>query len=126
LVVIHLLAYYWVVAKKQKNSDLFPSLDALTRKAFYLVAGAATIAIGASTLISLNYDPEFTTQPVSGEYVYDYGPHPFRPSHTETYHDTFIDSREIATSSECSVCHQDVAQQWVDSTHKKAASDPTY
>jgi hypothetical protein len=126
LVVIHLLAYYWVVAKKQKSSEIFPSLDALTRKAFYIVAGAATAAIGVSTLVSLNYDPEFTTKPVSGEYVYDYGSHPFRPSQTETYHDTFIDSREIATSSECSVCHQDVAQQWVDSTHKKAASDPTY
>lgn len=126
LVAVHLLAYYWVVAGKQKLNDLFPSLDIGTRISFYWVtAGSATLVI-ICTLGSAVFDPDFTTEPLAGKYVYDYGPHPFRPSHTETYHNKFIDEREIATSAECAVCHKDVTQQWVDSIHKKAASDPTY
>jgi hypothetical protein len=126
LIFVHLLVYYWVVGKKQKNSQLFPSLDISTKKQLsYVVTFASVIFIGCA-ISSLMFNPEFTQEPISGKYVYDYGPHPFRPSHTETYHNKFIDTREIATSSECAVCHKDVADQWTDSVHKKAASDPTY
>ncbi len=126
LLIAHLLAYFWVVGKKQKSNDLFPSLDKRTRRNFAIVFASTWFILGICYLSSLLFNPNYTTQPIAGTYEYSYGPHPFRPSETETYHQTFIDIREIATSAECAVCHKDVADQWNDSTHKKAASDPTY
>ncbi len=126
ITVVHIVAYYLVAAKNQKLNEYFPSLDHAVRK----VIGKGIVAIGGVFMLvylgSQLYDPKYTTSPVAGTYQYDYGDHPFRPSQTETYHNTFIDTRQIAISSECAICHQDIAQQWADSTHKKAASDPTY
>lgn len=124
--VVHLLAYYWVVARKQNASIVFPSLGQSTKTYFYKTIIVTSAVFSLCLALSAIFDPNYTTEPVAGSYEYSYGPHPFRPSHTETYHDTFIDTRQIATSSECAVCHQDVAEQWIDSTHKKAASDPAY
>ncbi len=126
LIMVHLLAYYWVVGRKQITTELFPSIDTKTKRKL-LISLTISMSVFVVALIGSSlFDPKFTTEPIAKNYVYDYGPHPFRPSQTETYHDTFIDTRQIATSSECAVCHKDVADQWIDSTHKKAASDPTY
>ncbi len=126
LVAMHIAAYYWIVGMSQKGGQLFPSLDRKTRRAFWVTL-ATTLSIFAAFLAAAwAFNPKFTTEPAAGSYKYDYGSHPFRPSQSETYHNTFIDPRQIATASECAVCHKDIADQWADSTHKKASSDPTY
>ena len=126
LLVAHLLVYFWVVGKKQKSNELFPSIDKRIQHLMAFGFVGVWLLFGACYLASSLFNPHYSTQPIAGSYEYSYGPHPFRPSQTETYHQTFIDPRQIANSAECAVCHKDVADQWVDSTHKKAASDPTY
>lgn len=126
LLLAHILAYYWVARKNQKINERFPSIDTQVKKH---ICWSLSTTGGIFMLLwccSLLFDPKFSTNPLAGSYVYDYGPHPFRPSQTETYHNTFIDPRQISTSSECAICHQGVTDQWMDSTHKKASSDPTY
>src|SRR5690554_4284616 len=126
LLLTHLISHYWLFPKKHAHRERFPTLEPRTRRRAAWTATAFTLLLGSAWGLSLSYDPAFTTESIAGSYEYSYGDHPFRPSHTETPHGGFIDNRQIANSSECVVCHADVAKEWIDSTHKKAASDPAY
>lgn len=126
LVIVHLIAYFKVVGSKQNADEIFPSVNKPIKRNVLKVFGCICAVFFMSVACSSLYDPKYTTHPVAGSYTYDYGNHPFRPSQTETFNHTFIDNRMITRSSECAVCHQDVANQWIDSAHKKASSDPTY
>lgn len=93
------------------------------------------ILIGFTTIIFiavlLGLSNHFTQQPylttaAVDNYQYPYGQHPFRPSHTETDQQQFIDSRALDTTQKCASCHQDIANQWQVSAHSQAASDKSY
>lgn len=60
------------------------------------------------------------------DYDYSYGDHPFLPSQTDTKDSQFIHQEFIANSHTCESCHQEIFDQWVGSTHRLAAADPTY
>jgi hypothetical protein len=64
--------------------------------------------------------------PAVVEYQYSYGPHPFRPSQTETSTGRFVPEREIADSVRCLSCHAEIGEQWIRSAHRQAASDAAY
>ncbi|WP_017444941.1 multiheme c-type cytochrome [Gayadomonas joobiniege] len=68
----------------------------------------------------------YTIEPMVKNYQYDYGPHPFRPSQTETPAQRFIDIRALNTTEKCAFCHSDIAKQWQVSAHRQAASDKSY
>ena len=70
--------------------------------------------------------PKYSEQPSVQNYQYNYGPHRFRPSQTETANNAFIDARQIANSRRCVACHREIAEQWFSSAHRQAASDAAY
>lgn len=73
-----------------------------------------------------NFRQPYATTPIVEDYELPYGVHPFRPSQTETWHNQFVDYRQIAISNECSGCHREIANEWTSSIHRHAASDKAY
>ena len=91
-----------------------------------IVLGLTFLLISIATITYQINDTRYTKEPKAGNYQYVYGPHPFRPSQTETPDSSFIDERLIANSHRCISCHKDIGKQWHASVHRQAASDPTY
>ncbi len=78
----------------------------------------------ASFIYSWLYSP--SSQPLPKNYDQTYGSHPFKPSLTETKSGGLIHVDQIAKSEQCGSCHTEIFEQWLSSTHRQAASDPTY
>jgi len=89
-------------------------------------SGLSVLFIIAVALIHPLIWPALDSVPIPEDYDRDYGDHPFRPSQTETASNEFIHTEQIAESEKCGSCHRDIFNQWLPSTHKQAASDPTY
>lgn len=123
--LFHVLAYY-LAARQQGDARLFKSQDAQVGRQTVIGSAALVLLFVFCVAASGWYEPAYSDKPLVADYLYDYGAHPFRPSQTETYHNKFIDERQIVQSAQCGNCHQDITRQWIDSAHKKAASDPTY
>lgn len=126
LLLTHLLIHNLYLPEKRVAQGRYISLDNSVFKRSAYIACTLFALLLTSSLLSLAYDPDFSTDPYAINYEYSYGDHPFRPSQTETHNGKFVDNRQISNSSECTACHADIANQWIDSTHKKAAADPTY
>ncbi|MBZ2163491.1 multiheme c-type cytochrome [Alteromonas stellipolaris] len=135
VLIFHVISHYiWLAPKrraslarsKEQNFRYFPSLE---EQSFLRIGtfalGFFTITFSLS-LIYLAFEIEPSNQPAVTDYQYNYGPHPFRPSQTDTASGTFIDKNQIAGSQNCANCHKEIAEQWYSSIHKQAASDPTY
>lgn len=128
LIIIHLVLHRLLLPlkRKQTETELFASLPSNTpnkfKKPLLWIIGVNVVATALYLLLPNNYSSE----PVVKPYNYSYGEHPFRPSQTETYHNKFLDYKEIATSNDCAACHNDAAKQWHSSVHRQAASDRAY
>lgn len=123
LLAILILAGHVIISRKG------PGAVSPYRKYLPVTIGSvATIAvlIGAGAIVEATDARKFPVDPIVTPYEMSYGEHPFRPSHTETVHDGFIDQDHIAVSKNCASCHGEIYDQWRDSMHAFAASDPTY
>lgn len=128
LFVLHLVIHVITLGKKRKvlNNPTFSTYS--RRLPIQIVISVLAIFIVASLLhFSVDsFKQPYSIQPAMEDYEYPYGSHPFRPSQTETWHGEFVDTRQIAISSDCATCHSDIANEWTSSVHKQAASDITY
>jgi hypothetical protein len=128
IIFLHILIHIKTLANKRKNdiSSILPSIPKHTSR--YIFKSIILISIIFITLSSAYYlySPIYSDLPAIDNYEYSYGPHPFRPSQTETIDGNFIDEKEISNSHRCFSCHEDISKQWVSSSHKQAASDPAY
>jgi hypothetical protein len=126
-VPLHLLLH--VIGPSRRSSDsegAFASVPRGTVKfAVRFTAGAQVVVVAAAAAYAVSV-PKYSEKPATGTYEYSYGEHRFRPSHTETTNNAFIDKRQIAESRRCIGCHEDVADQWFASAHRHAASDAAY
>jgi hypothetical protein len=128
VVALHVILHFWLLPERRRKREnesaaLLPSKLWTSVLAFNL---AVQVVILVATAIYNASQPPPDTSPAVADYEYSYGPHPFRPSQTETSHDGFVEPREIAESHRCATCHPDVAAQWIASAHREAASDQAY
>lgn len=128
LFFIHALLHTITFPEKRKKSGSrkFASFDRVKVINLFSVSIFSFIIIMLGSLLAKFTPSPFGSEPAAKNYTYQYGEHPFRPSQTETYHDNFIDPKEIYRSHNCATCHEEIATQWRSSAHKQAASDPTY
>lgn len=127
-VVLHVWFHHLFLPEKRKRQtrNSYASLTARgMRVILWINVALVLITVAAAMWYQADYEP-YLQSPAVEPYEYDYGPHPFRPSETETHDNTFIDVRQIANSHRCISCHEDIGKQWMSSTHQQAASDPTY
>ncbi len=128
LLTVHLLVHLVFLPANRRNQP-GPKFPSLTRPMLVTVLGFnlfIQVAIASASFIYQLAEPDYSDQPVTENYLYNYGPHPFRPSQTETSSGTFIDARQISNSHRCMACHEDIGNQWQASAHMLAASDPSY
>ncbi|WP_421859258.1 multiheme c-type cytochrome [Marinobacter salarius] len=112
--------------RKRDKYELYPTLHRRAIRAIVLFSLLVTFAISGITGVHHVTSEPYSRSPVAEPYQFTYGDHPFRPSQTETYHGAFVDIRQIGGSENCAGCHADIAEQWLASAHRKAASDPAY
>jgi len=126
-VPLHLVVH--ALGPSRKTGDLegaLPSVPSGTLKAAMRFTAGVQVAILAAAGIYIVSVSDYSDKPAVANYQYSYGEHRFRPSHTETANNAFIDKRQIAESRRCIQCHADVAEQWYSSAHRQAASDAAY
>ena len=127
LVLVHLVLHLTSLPAKRyaHDSTRFPALSASRWRTLAPLAALPLVVL----LLTLYYRhslPAYSDQAVVADYQYNYGPHPFRPSQTETTSNRFVDRRQIGNSLRCSSCHEGITRQWIASAHQQAASDVTY
>lgn len=142
ILAFHIISHVYFMPERRKNqltikthntqinseslSTYLPSLPKKTSNTAFL-SGILTLLIPVLLTAAYTFmNTETDTSPAVSDYQYPYGPHPFRPSQTETQSKNFINKSLIAGSEHCADCHTDIALQWYSSMHKQAASDPTY
>lgn len=129
LVILHLCVHRLLLPPKrqQTETELFNSLP---RYQLRQILKPLVIVMAINLLVSALYwllPSPYSDKPVVENYSYEkYGEHPFRPSQTETYHQKFLDYKQIATSNDCVACHNNIGTQWHSSAHRQAASDRAY
>lgn len=123
LLTIHFTAYG---GKKRKggNSDTHFKSKQLIVALHYSIVTIVSIIFLTITYQAL--PSIYSQEPAVSSYEYPYGEHPFRPSQTETASGTFVDIKQIANSTACGKCHEEIFNEWKDSIHGQAASDQTY
>ena len=128
IVISHIVLHVVTMPAKRKNhSEKKPStLKSETIKSSGVALGLTILLLSTATITYQNNGIRYSAEPMVETYEYVYGPHPFRPSQTETPGSHFIDKRLIANSHRCITCHKDIGKQWYSSVHRQAASDPTY
>ncbi|QSP95539.1 hypothetical protein LPB19_03740 [Marinobacter salinisoli] len=128
MLVVHIALHRVTInsARKKREREIYPSLHKGIARPLISVFVAGIVGISAIVLTNAVTHEPYRTKPVAEPYQYTYGEHPFRPAQTETYHDGFIDERQIGGSQNCAGCHEQIAKQWFASAHRKAASDPAY
>jgi hypothetical protein len=121
---LHIVGYEQ--KRRGRQESPWPSLVQLSGLRLVMYA---LLAPAMCLLLALAYqqlEPTLSVDPVTANYSYPYGEHPFRPSQTETWHGQFVDLREIDRSEDCAECHGEITAQWRQSVHRHAADDPTY
>jgi hypothetical protein len=127
-VILHIVFHrvFFPDKRKIQSNVVFASLPATSMRTVLGVNIAVLALIAAAALI---YDARlepYKTSAAIEPYQYNYGPHPFRPSQTETHDGKFVDIRQIANSHRCVSCHEEIGEQWTSSVHQQAALDPAY
>jgi len=129
IISLHIIAFKFIKYKKQKYNTFstieIKSTSSFIRSSLALCFGyLLIISISGLSLNLISQSSQY--KPTPEDYETPYGSHPFRPSQTETPNSQLIDSSFIANSHTCIECHQDISKQWLSSTHRLAAADPTY
>ncbi|WP_143870904.1 multiheme c-type cytochrome [Catenovulum sediminis] len=118
-IFLHFVTHRSEVKNRFQTTTFIPRI-------FASVVVASLIATGLLWQLDTFTKQAYSTEPAVKDYQYPYGPHPFRPSQTETIDKQFIDEKALTTTEKCASCHQDIARQWYRSAHRQAASDKTY
>lgn len=128
IILLHVIQHVKKLPLKRKKRmvNRFPSLPFNVIFRVGLFNGLIQLIIIFIVLFYYAVSTSYSEEPQVGDYQYNYGSHRFRPSQTETSNGAFIDKKQIANSDRCISCHQDIAEQWISSVHREAASDPTY
>lgn len=128
LILIHLVLHAVSLPsrRKDRSTGAFPNLTPGFFRRVTVANLALLVLIPVIALIYDRLEPAYTSDAAVDDYQYSYGPHPFRPSQTETSTNTFVDKRQIGNSHRCMNCHNDVSRQWIASAHREAALDQTY
>lgn len=87
---------------------------------------ATAVVVVAATYVYQLIPSSYATGPAVADYNYPYGDHPFRPGQSEVKGGGFADARQVAGSDACGACHVQIFEEWSESLHGQAASDPTY
>ncbi len=127
LLAIHLIWHY-VTFPKNRRSSVPSRFVTLSNKIIRpILVGVGILCITTITLLTGNYliQNSYSTSTVE-DYLYAYGDGPFLPSLTMTASGTFVQRKHIAESAQCIECHKGIGEQWMSSTHRHAADDPTY
>ena len=127
ILILHLILHWAFFPEKRKsnNKPIFLTLDRLPSRTLALSVSSLFCCLAVYGFAKyIHHEPQLS--PLIDTYEYSYGPHPFRPSQTETHHGGFIPQEDIADSEFCADCHADIAAQWLASAHRQAASDKTY
>ncbi|KMT65205.1 multiheme c-type cytochrome [Catenovulum maritimum] len=122
-IILHLFLHFF--SHKNSTKKAFQTSQYLA-KTISLVFLSATLFTLGLWITEEQTQQAYNTKPIVENYQYNYGPHPFRPSQTETLNNIFIDEKALATTDKCANCHIDIAKQWYRSAHRQAASDKTY
>ena len=118
---------FFLPQKRRLQSDTtYASIPTTGLRTILIINATLILFVIAATLLYQAYYQPYQTSASVEPYQYNYGPHPFRPSQTETYDNNFVDQRQIANSHRCIACHGDIGKQWMSSVHQQAAIDPTY
>jgi len=125
--VVHVLAHraFWPGTRQEQRPGLF-DINPVARRCSALLLGLSVATVAAATLAYQALPSPFADRAVIEPYELSYGPHPFRPSQTETAHGGFYDVRRLGGSADCAACHGEIFEQWRSSMHAKAASDKAY
>jgi hypothetical protein len=128
VLLLHLLLHRLTVnrVRVRDKHELYPSMHKRALGITGLFSLFVILLVSAISGIHYATSEPYSRSPAAEPYQYTYGDHPFRPSQTETYHGSFVDIRQIGGSENCADCHSDIAEQWLASAHRKAASDPVY
>ena len=128
-VFIHLVAHRYTYNKPASQAD-FRWFITIHKKNLLTSLRPLIVVILSIALLSILYDLfsyQYKTSALIQPYELPYGQHPFRPSQTETSNKThFVDEKQIAGSNACGTCHKQIFNEWKESIHSQAASDPTY
>ena len=65
-----------------------------------------------------------TIQPVQGEYSTPFGAGAFIPSNASLVDEGIVDPSQLSGSLACKACHAEIYEQWSESMHRYAATDP--
>lgn len=127
LLAVHLVSHRLTLPRRRlEHGGAFHSKPAYF---WTLSVVVSSLLLATPPLAAWLYDSQlqpYSTDPAVADYLYNYGPHPFRPSQTESPGSTFVDKRQVGRSERCVSCHMDVSRQWFASIHRQAADDPTY
>ena len=124
--IVHGYTGYYFSASHKTKSDSNPTGY---QGAWKLSIGYSVLSIAVILLASIIYTAMLPTEkagPAISPYETTYGPHPFRPSQTETSTGTFIEADRIGNSARCGACHKQISEEWQASIHSQAGSDKTY
>jgi len=128
LMFMHLLLHRFTRRRKGQGTGSINYLSLESASLMRGLTGAGTM-IFVIFLLTLLYGMKgsaYSTDPAAQPYEHAYGTHPFRPSQTETVSGGFVDARQIANSTFCSSCHEEIFKEWKASIHSQAASDRAY
>ncbi|GGW96847.1 multiheme c-type cytochrome [Alteromonas halophila] len=126
--ILHIYWHIRYLPEKRKKGP-YGALPSVTKPMLIRISLYNVSFIAVLVLLTLFYPGNLQPQASDGvvaSYQQAYGPHPFRPSQTETVHGKFVPPEQLGNSFECMACHADVGKQWVSSMHQQAASDPAY
>jgi len=125
---LHIVLHVFILKKENKpHTPLFPSIKTKLTYQYSLIGiSICSLLIGVLSF-SYNKLPElYNNSSIIKPYQLTYGQDPFSPSETKTATGQFVDERLIGNSDHCGTCHQQITQQWEQSIHAQAASDPSY
>lgn len=128
ILILHILLHIFSnTSKNQTNTALFPSIESSKLTKYTSVSFLSYCLLTIILTFSYSHLAEpYKTTPVTDSYQYPYGASPFAPSETKTASGGFVDDRLIGNSANCGTCHAEITEQWEQSIHAQAASDPSY
>jgi hypothetical protein len=127
LVPLHVVMHVLQRGRRASRTEsALPSVPPGTVRWALIYAAAVQLTVAATAVAYRFWLKPYSNSAAVARYDYSYGPHPFRPSQTETATNTFVDKRQVANSKRCISCHAEIAEQWFASVHRQSASDPAY
>jgi len=128
LILLHIVLHATTLTKKRRQvlPRTYASVESGLGKQIVVVILITVCVVALLGFSTKALRTPYSTDPIVADYEKPYGEHPFRPSQTETWHNQFVDYRQIGNSNDCSGCHSEITKEWRSSIHRHAASDKTY